>query len=136
MFTLSIEHRITDLPTWSTAFDRFAEARDQAGVWLIGFRCPIEDGKYLVIELEFESKEGPKPSANSSPPTSGPIPNTRQPYRAVRRRGDPATSLDEQMSTGGRSAVDSRQVERLRKPAFATTHGHASLPDSLTPRTP
>jgi hypothetical protein len=32
MFTLSIEHRITDFPTWKTAFDRFAEARDQAGV--------------------------------------------------------------------------------------------------------
>ena len=57
MFTLSIEHTITDLPTWKTAFDRFADARDQAGVLADRIRRPIDDGKYLVIELDFETKE-------------------------------------------------------------------------------
>jgi hypothetical protein len=57
MFTLSIEHAITDFPTWKMAFDRFADARDQAGVLADRIRHPINDGKYLVIDLDFETKE-------------------------------------------------------------------------------
>jgi len=57
MFTLSIEHMITDFPTWKTAFDRFANARDQAGVLAERILRPIDDRKYLVIELVFETKE-------------------------------------------------------------------------------
>ncbi len=31
MATLHIEHPITDFDTWRSAFDRFAEARDERG---------------------------------------------------------------------------------------------------------
>ena len=57
MFTLSIEHRITDFPTWKTAFDRFADARNQAGVLAHRIRRPVDDATYLVIELDFETTE-------------------------------------------------------------------------------
>lgn len=57
MFTLSIEHAITDYRTWKTAFDRFADARAQAGVLAYRLRRPIDDDWYLVIELDFDTKE-------------------------------------------------------------------------------
>lgn len=57
MFTLSIEHGITDFPTWKSAFDRFAEAREQAGVLSQRIRRPAGDEHYLVIELDFSSRE-------------------------------------------------------------------------------
>lgn len=57
MFTLSIEHAITDFPTWKAAFDRFSEARAHAGVLADRIRHPLDDPYYLVIELDFETKE-------------------------------------------------------------------------------
>ena len=57
MFTLSIEHAITDFPTWKGAFDRFAGARAQAGVQGHRIRRPLGDEHYLVIELDFPSRE-------------------------------------------------------------------------------
>lgn len=57
MFTLSIEHGITDFPTWKGAFDRFAEARLQAGVQSYRIRRPVGDEHHLVIELDFLSSE-------------------------------------------------------------------------------
>ncbi len=57
MFTLSIEHGITDFPTWKGAFDRFAAARAQAGVHGYRIRRPADDEHYLVIELDFPTRE-------------------------------------------------------------------------------
>lgn len=57
MFTLSIEHAISDFATWKQAFDRFAEARQQAGVVSHQIRRPVDDPHYLVIELEFDARE-------------------------------------------------------------------------------
>lgn len=57
MFTLSIEHAITDLATWKAAFDRFADARAQAGVLADRIRRPVDDSHYLVIELDFRREE-------------------------------------------------------------------------------
>jgi len=57
MFTLSIEHAITDYPTWKGAFDGFAEARAQAGVQSQRIRRPVGDEHYLVIELDFSTRE-------------------------------------------------------------------------------
>lgn len=57
MFTLSIEHAISDFATWKQAFDRFAEARQKAGVVRHRIRRPVDDPHYLVIELEFEAQE-------------------------------------------------------------------------------
>jgi hypothetical protein len=57
MFTLSIEHPITDFATWRSAFDRFADARAKGGV--IGDRIgrAIEDPRHLIIDLDFETRE-------------------------------------------------------------------------------
>lgn len=57
MFTLSIEHAISDFPTWQQAFDRFEEARQNAGVVSHRIRRPVGDPHYLVIELDFEAHE-------------------------------------------------------------------------------
>jgi hypothetical protein len=57
MFTLSIEHMITDFPTWKGAFDRFSNARSQAGVRASRIRRPVDDSRYVVIDLDFETKE-------------------------------------------------------------------------------
>ena len=57
MFTLSIEHGITDYPTWRQAFDRFADARPHGGVLGHRIRRPVGDEHYLVIELDFPSRE-------------------------------------------------------------------------------
>ncbi len=57
MFTLSIEHAITDFATWKSAFDRFAEARVKGGVVGHRIRHPIDDPAHLIIDLEFDVKE-------------------------------------------------------------------------------
>ena len=53
--TLHIEHAITDLRTWLDAFGQFAEARTNAGVLAQRVRQPIDDAKYIVVDLEFDS---------------------------------------------------------------------------------
>ena len=57
MITLHIEHAITDYDTWRAAFDAFAPARRGAGV--IGERIarPVDDPRYVVVALNFESTE-------------------------------------------------------------------------------
>lgn len=57
MYTLSIEHGITDYPTWKQAFDRFADARTRGGVLGHRIRRPVGDEHYLVIELDFPGRE-------------------------------------------------------------------------------
>jgi hypothetical protein len=57
LYTLSIEHAITDFSTWKTAFDSFSDARAQAGVQSDRIRRPIDDGGHLVVELDFQDKE-------------------------------------------------------------------------------
>lgn len=57
IFTLSIEHRITDFRTWKEAFDRFAAARANGGVLGHRIRRPVGDEHYVVIELDFGSSE-------------------------------------------------------------------------------
>ena len=57
MFTLLIQHAITDFPTWKSAYDRFADTRAQAGVVTDRIRRPVDDPQYLVIELDFERRE-------------------------------------------------------------------------------
>ena len=53
MTTLRIEHAIHDYQTWQQAFDRFAEPRAKAGVRSFTIRQPVDDPKYLMLDLEF-----------------------------------------------------------------------------------
>ena len=55
MATLHIEHPISDLRTWLTAFARFAEARQKAGVCAQRVYQPVDDPKYIVVDLDFEA---------------------------------------------------------------------------------
>jgi len=55
--TLHIEHGVTSFAEWKSAFDRFAELRRQAGVRRHGIRRPVDDDHYVLIDLEFDTRE-------------------------------------------------------------------------------
>jgi len=55
MATLHIQHPITDFETWTTAFNRFREARRNAGVQAQRIQRPVDNERYVVIELDFET---------------------------------------------------------------------------------
>jgi hypothetical protein len=55
MTTLRIEHAIHDYEIWQKAFDSFAEARANAGVRSFAIRQPVDDPKYLMLDLEFDA---------------------------------------------------------------------------------
>ncbi len=57
MATLHIEHPITDFAVWHAAFDRFSDARRQAGVRAQRVRRPVDDPAYVVIDLEFDTAD-------------------------------------------------------------------------------
>jgi hypothetical protein len=55
--TLLIEHPISDLGTWLSAFARFADARAEAGVVMQRIYRPVHDDKYIVVALDFETAD-------------------------------------------------------------------------------
>lgn len=57
MSTLHIEHPITDFETWVNAFDHFSDARRNAGVLSHRVRRPVDDPRYVVVDLEFATDE-------------------------------------------------------------------------------
>ena len=57
MSTLHIEHPITDFATWRAAYDRFADRRRQAGVSAERVQQPVDDEHYVVVDLDFPSRE-------------------------------------------------------------------------------
>jgi hypothetical protein len=57
MVTLHIEHPVTDLATWRAAFDRFAEHRRRGGVQGERLGHPVDDDRYVVVELDFPTRD-------------------------------------------------------------------------------
>ncbi len=57
MPSLHIEHPITDLKTWTSAFAAFAEMRRQAGVSAETVRRPQGNDAFVVIDLEFDTTD-------------------------------------------------------------------------------
>jgi hypothetical protein len=55
MPTLHIEHPISDFTTWKAAFDRFAAFRLQSGVRSHRIQQPVDDPRYVVLDLDFDS---------------------------------------------------------------------------------
>lgn len=53
--TLHIEHEITGYTTWKEAFDRFADARQRAGVTDHRIRLDEDHDRHIVIDLDFDS---------------------------------------------------------------------------------
>ena len=48
-----IQHPVTDLATWATAFGSFAEVRKGAGVLSEYVRSPAGQDDWVVVDLEF-----------------------------------------------------------------------------------
>lgn len=57
MYTLHIEHPITDFEIWSAAFARFAPLRESAGVLSHTVRRPVDDPRYVSIDLDFDTAD-------------------------------------------------------------------------------
>ena len=57
MPTLHIEHPISNLETWLGAFHSFDQARTDAGVRAQRVHQPLEDDRYIVIQLDFDELE-------------------------------------------------------------------------------
>ena len=57
MTTLRIEHPITDYATWKRAFDSFAGLRLKSGVRAHVIRQPIDDPRYVLVDLDFDSED-------------------------------------------------------------------------------
>jgi hypothetical protein len=57
MTTLRIEHAISDFATWKAAFDRFAGARERAGVREHRVLRPVDDDRYIIVDLDFDTSE-------------------------------------------------------------------------------
>jgi hypothetical protein len=57
MATLHIEHAITNLETWLSAFNNFADARRDAGVRSERVQQPVDDSGYIVVDLDFATVE-------------------------------------------------------------------------------
>ena len=55
MATLHIQHPVTDLDTWTSAFNRCAGARHRAGVRAQRIQRPVDNPKFVVIDLDFDS---------------------------------------------------------------------------------
>jgi hypothetical protein len=53
MPTLHIEHAIVDFDRWQQAFDSFADTRARAGVLSHRVLRPVDDPRYVVIDLDF-----------------------------------------------------------------------------------
>ncbi len=58
MYTLHIEHPITDFDVWRAAFTRFAPLRVAAGVRSHTVRRPIDDPRYVSVDLDFDTTAG------------------------------------------------------------------------------
>ncbi|HEX9547813.1 MAG TPA: hypothetical protein VF942_10770 [Acidimicrobiales bacterium] len=57
MPSLHIEHPITDLATWTTAFTAMADGRREMGVSAETVRHPVGDETFVVVDLEFGTTE-------------------------------------------------------------------------------
>jgi hypothetical protein len=57
MPTLRIEHPIVDYTMWRAAFDSFAEARARAGVLDHRVLRPVDDERYIAVDLDFPTTE-------------------------------------------------------------------------------
>ena len=57
MTVLHIEHPVTDFEIWQNAFNRFAEVRSLAGVRSETVQRPVDDPAYVVVDLEFDTRD-------------------------------------------------------------------------------
>jgi hypothetical protein len=66
------EHAIKDFDLWNTTFQRFSEHRQQAGVLQHRILRPVDDPRYVVIDVDFETITKAEAFSTSSGRGSGP----------------------------------------------------------------
>lgn len=86
MPTLHIQHGITDFDTWKSAFNRFADVRRDAGVRAERVQRPVDDPRYVVIDLDFDTTDEAEAFLVFLTPRSGERERTRQPSTGLPRR--------------------------------------------------
>ena len=57
MTTLRIEHPIQEYAVWKLAFDRDPIGRERSGVRRYQVLRPLDDPKYIMIDLEFDNAQ-------------------------------------------------------------------------------
>jgi hypothetical protein len=55
MYILRIEHPVPDFNNWKKAFDDDPISRQKSGVRRYQIMRAVDDGKYVMIDLEFET---------------------------------------------------------------------------------
>ena len=55
MYVLRIEHPVFDFDGWKKAFDSDPVGREKSGVRRYYILRPVDDEKYVMIDLEFET---------------------------------------------------------------------------------
>ena len=55
MYTLRIEHPIYDFESWKKAFNSDPVSREKSGVRRYQILRPVDDPKYVMIDLEFDT---------------------------------------------------------------------------------
>jgi hypothetical protein len=55
--TLHIEHPVADFSVWQAAFDRLAPVRAQSGVRAHRVHRPVDDPRYVLVDLDFGTAE-------------------------------------------------------------------------------
>jgi hypothetical protein len=55
MYILRIEHPIFDFEAWKKAFDSDPVGREKSGVRRYQILRPVDDEKYVMIDLEFDT---------------------------------------------------------------------------------
>ncbi|MCB9008076.1 MAG: hypothetical protein H6656_12045 [Ardenticatenaceae bacterium] len=55
MYMLRIEHPIFDYDAWKKAFDSDPVGREKSGVRSYQILQPVDDPKYIMIDLEFDT---------------------------------------------------------------------------------
>lgn len=57
MFVLRIEHPVMDFEGWKKAFDSDPVGREKSGVRQYRILRPVDDSKYVMIDLEFDTRD-------------------------------------------------------------------------------
>lgn len=57
MYILRIEHPVMDYDGWKRAFDSDPAGREKSGVRGYRILRPVDDPKYVMIDLDFDTKE-------------------------------------------------------------------------------
>ena len=57
MSILRIEHPVADYTSWKEAFDTDPAGRERSGVRSYRVMRPVDDERYVLIDLEFDSPE-------------------------------------------------------------------------------